>query len=458
MDVVIRGGRVVTAAGEAVADVRIQDGTIVQVGGAVPGAPSEIDARGKYLLPGVVDIHTHFLAAGTRQRVDTFVSGSRAAAAGGVTTVCDFAYQADGEGLWPATERALAEARPSIVDYTFHIVLSDPSTTAIQDIDAVADAGFAGLKILMMVDSFAPRATQYLHSLRAAGKAGVVTAMHAEDNALTRFLTEELLAQNRRGPEWYPASRPPVTEEIAVRYALACAQVAEAPIYLVHLSSRGALAALRDGRAAGVSVFGETRPIYLYLTRCAYKLPKGEGAKYVGKPPLRDQADVDALWAALRSGDLDTVCTDHVGQTVAAKQGPGLTFETISPGMPNLETALPMLYSIGVREGRISMPRLVQLLSTNPARIAGLAPRKGSIQPGADADLVIFDPDVSRTVHASDMQSASDFDPFEGWEVVGWPSMTLSRGEIIYADRRVLGQPGRGRFVPRQRFGSAHVL
>ncbi|MER3420387.1 MAG: dihydropyrimidinase, partial [Chloroflexota bacterium] len=198
----------------------------------------------------------------------------------------------------------------------------------------------------------------------------------------------------------------------------------------------------------------ETRPIYLYLTRECFSLPNNEGAKFVGQPPLRERADVDALWEALRGGDLATVCTDHIPYPSAVKMDPAHTFATIPPGVSNLETLLPMLYSEGVRKGRITLPRLVQLVATNPARIAGLAPRKGTIAPGADADLVLFDPRLTRVVRTAEMHSAADYDPFEGWEVTGWPVMTIARGEVIVERGRVLGRLGRGRFVSRARFSA----
>jgi dihydropyrimidinase len=452
MDLAIRGGTVVTASGVFAADIGVAGETIVQVGGAVPVAAREIDAAGKLVLPGCVDIHTHLTSFAGRRPLDDFASGTRAAAAGGVTTVCDFAHQADGEGLRPAVERALTDGKDSLIDFTFHAVLRDPNPQALADIpDLVAD-GVAGLKVFMSQSRFTHRVNDYLQALRVAGRAGALTAVHAEDESIIALRTRELLAAGRRGVEWFPASRPPLAEEIAVRRAVAFAEAAEAPIYLVHLSCRGALAGLREARARGLPVYGETRPIYLYLTREVYSLPDNEGAKYVGQPPLRTREDVSAVWDALRTGDLSTVCTDHIPYTAATKKDPAHTFATIPPGMANLETLLPMLYSEGVRRGRISLPRLVELVATNPARIAGLAPRKGSIAPGADADLVIFDPHRVRRIRAEEMHSAADYDVFEGRRVTGWPVMTIARGEVIFADGTVTGQPGRGRFVPRTRF------
>lgn len=449
MDLAIRGGTVVTASGSFAADVGIVGERVARVGGDVPPASREIDARGKLVLPGCVDIHTHLTSHGSWRPLDDFDHGTRAAVAGGVTTVATFAYQADGEGLRPAVERALAEAAGSRVDFTFHVVLSDPGPRALADIAPLAAEGHAGLKVFMVTPRFREREVDYLSALRVAGRLGVLTAIHAEDEAIVTFRTKELLLRGRTGVEWFPESRPPIAEEVAARRAIAFAEIAEAPIYLVHLSSRGALAALREGRARGLPVYGETRPIYLYLTRELFARP--DGAKWVGQPPLREQADVDALWEALADGTLDTVCTDHIPHRLADKLDPSHTFDKIPPGVANLETLLPMLYSEGVRKGRISLERLVALVATNPARIAGLAPRKGALAPGADADIVVFDPARRRVVRAADMHSACDYDPFEGWEVTGWPELVLSRGDIVFADGTVRGEPGRGRFVPRSR-------
>jgi dihydropyrimidinase len=452
LDLAVRNGTVVTSSTMFRADVGVDGGRIVQVGATVPAAARELDAAGMLVLPGAVDIHTHLTSQPTWRPLDDFTSGTRAAAAGGVTTICDFAWQAAGEGLRPAIARALADARPAIIDYTFHTVVLDPSPQALAELpDLVAD-GYAGIKIFMSLPRFTERADDYLRTLRAAGRAGALSAVHAEDASIIAVLRDELLAAGRRGVEWYSVSRPPLAEEVAARRAIAYAEAVEAPIYLVHLSSQGALNALRDAHSRGLPVYGETRPIYLYLTREVFDLPDGAGAKFVGQPPLRDRADADALWDALGAGELSTVCTDHLPHNAATKTDPQHTFATIPPGVSNLETLLPMLHSEGVLTGRLSLPRLVELTATNPARLAGLAPRKGTVAPGADADLVIFDPTLTRTVCADDMHSAADYDPFDGRRVTGWPVTTISRGDVIYENGRVIGAAGRGRFVPRARF------
>jgi dihydropyrimidinase len=453
MDLAIRHGTIVTTSGTFDADIGVEGGRIAQVGGTVPSAAREIDARGLLVLPGCVDMHSHLGAFRGVPPLDDFLHGTRAAVAGGVTTVCDFAHQDDGGSLRAALAAAKADAAAkSLIDYTFHVVLRDPSAEALAELPALAEAGGAGLKVFMNAPRFTRRAADYLRALSIAGRNGLLTAIHAEDAEIIALRTEELLATGCTGPEHFPASRPVLAEAAAVRRAIAYAEAAGAPIYLVHLSSAAALAPVAEARRRGLPVYGETRPIYLYLTEDRFALPDREGAKYVGQPPLRSPADVDAVWAALRGGVLQTVGTDHIPYNAAAKVDPSLDFSRIPPGMSNLETLLPMLYSEGVRTGRISLPRLVEVLAANPARLAGLAPRKGAIAPGADADLVVFDPNQTRVIRAADMHSAADYDVFEGWSVIGWPVMTIARGDVVFERGQVQAMPGRGQFLPRARF------
>ncbi|MGE0539981.1 MAG: dihydropyrimidinase [Dehalococcoidia bacterium] len=452
MDLAIRNGTIVSATSTFAADIGVEDGRVVQVGGMVPDAAHEFDAVGRFLLPGCVDIHTHLSAANTAPPLDDFVSGTRAAAAGGVTTVCDFAWQTEGGSLLDAVGAARADAAAkSLIDFTFHTVLRDPHDQAIAELDAVAGAG-AGLKIFMSAPRFDHRSDRYLRALQAAGRAGILTAIHAEDASIIGLRTSDLLAAGKSGPEFFPDSRPVLAEVVAVQRAIAYAEAAAAPIYLVHLSSAAAIAPVTAARRRGLPVFAETRPIYLYLTDERFAEPDRRGALYVGQPPLRPTADVDAIWQALRGGQIDTVCTDHIPYTAARKLDPTLDFSRIPPGVSNLETLLPMLYSEGVRTGRITLSRMVEVLAANPARLAGLAPRKGAIVPGADADIVIFDPERTRTIRASESHSACDYDVFEGRSVTGWPETTIARGDVIFDHGRVTGAPGRGQFVPRTRF------
>ena len=444
IDLALRGGLIVTPEGERRADIAIDGERISRIGDVGP-ASREIDARGKLVIPGCVDLHTHLASTPTFTPLDDFEHGTRAAIAGGVTTVVSMVYQEDGS-LRRGVERGMGDAERSLADFAFHVVVTDPSEAARAEIAGLVRDGHAGLKAFMVSPRFVERRDDYGLLLRAAAEAGAVVAIHAEDHAIVAARTAELHASGRTGVEHFPESRPVEAEVTAVLEAVALAANTEATIYLVHLSSRAAIDALRDGKRRA-RVFGETRPLYLYLTRAQFARP--DAALWVGQPPLRERDDVDAVWSALADGTLDTVGTDHIPHTRAAKLAAGLTFDKIPPGVSNLETLLPMLYSEGVRKGRLTLARLVEVLATAPARIAGMYPRKGVVAVGSDADLVVFDPNARRTIRAADLHSACDYDPYEGWDVTGWPEVVVLRGEVGYERGNVRAKPGRGRFVPR---------
>jgi dihydropyrimidinase len=431
---------VVTTSGSRRADIGVQDGRIAAIGD-VPRAARELDAIGKLVLPGCVDLHTHLASTPTFKPLDDFEHGTRAAIAGGVTTVCSMVYQ-DGT-LRAGIERGLRDAAGSLADFAFHIVVTDPSEAAIAELPSLAREGYGGLKVFMVSPRFEERITDYIQLLRGAAKAGMLVAVHAEDHDIVARATAELHAAGHDAVRYFPESRPAEAEDVAIRSAAQLAEMTGARLYLVHLSSRLALAALAEAKARDLRVFGETRPLYLYLTRERFERP--DAALWVGQPPLREQDDVDAVWDALRSGLLDTVGTDHYPHLRAAKLAPDLAFDRVPPGVANLETLLPMLYSEGVRQGRLSVERMVDVLATAPARIAGLQ-SKGEIAIGRDADVVIFDPNLARTIRASEMHSACDYDPYEGWKVTGWPTLTLLRGQIVYADGGIT-RTSQGRLV-----------
>ncbi len=453
LDLAIVGATAVTPSGMRRADVGVRAGKIARVADA--GALGEtasrtIDAAGMLLLPGAVDPHTHLDAEMFGSRTaDDFESGTTAAACGGVTSIIDYAFQPERGSLADAAAKWNEKAeRRATIDYGFHVAILDPTPEAIAQIPRLAERGITSFKIFMM-RGFEARVRDFMRAFRAAGEAGALLAIHAEDEHLIGYCTERLLSEGHRSVEYFAASRPPLSEESAVKRALAMTAVAEAPAYFVHLSSAGAIDAIRRARAEGRVVLAETRPIYLYLTEDRFRDPRGE--RYVGYPPLRPQTDVDSVWAALADGTIDVVATDHccwmLEQKLAADR-----FTRIMPGMSNLETLVPMLYSEGVAKGRISLERMVDLVAANPAKIFGLYPHKGAIIDGADADLVVFDPNRRTTIRSIEMHSRSDYDPFEGFEITGWPRETIARGEVIVADRKHSAQPGRGRFLARDRF------
>jgi dihydropyrimidinase len=452
LDLAIVGATVVTPSGVALADVGVVAGKIANVAppGALEPARQTVDACGMLLIPGAVDPHTHLDAEMfSMQTIDDFESGTAAAAAGGVTTIVDYAFQAQGGSLADAIEKWSAKARGrAIVDYGFHVALLDPSPEAIAEIPRVVDRGVTSIKIFMM-QGFEARARDYLRAFEVAGDSGALLAIHAEDEHLIGFCTERLLAAGKRDVTHFAASRPPLSEAAAVRRALAMTEMSAAPSYFVHLSSREAVDEVRSARARGRAVLAETRPIYLYLTEERFLEPNG--AKYVGYPPLRSAEHRDALWEALADGTIDVVATDHCSWTLERKISAD-RFTRMPPGMSNLETLVPMLYSEGVAKGRLSISRWVDLTSTNAAKIFGMYPCKGAIVEGADADLVIFDPGRKIVIHSREMHSRADYDVFEGFEVTGWPKMTIARGVPIVTDRRVDSAAGRGEFIARARF------
>jgi dihydropyrimidinase len=421
----------------------VKDGRIAAIG-EVPRAARELDAAGKLVLPGCVDLHTHLASTPTFAPLDDFEHGTSAAIAGGVTTVCSMVYQ-DGT-LRAGVERGLRDAARSLADFAFHVVVNDPSDAAIGELPSLARDGHTGLKVFMVAPRFDERITDHVRLLRAAAGAGMLVAVHAEDHGVVARSTAALHAAGHDGVRYFPESRPPEAEDAALRSAARLSAKTGAAMYFVHLSSRLALAALGEAKARGLRVYGETRPLYLYLTRELFERP--DAALWVGQPPLREREDVGAMWEALRDGLVDTVGTDHYPHTRAAKLAPGLAFDRVPPGVANLETLLPMLYSEGVRRGRLTVERMVDVLATAPARIAGLR-GKGEIAVGNDADIVIFDPEHTRTIRASEMHSACDYDPYEGWEVTGWPTLTLLRGQTAYSDGEIHARPGQGRLVLR---------
>jgi dihydropyrimidinase len=450
-DLVIRSGTVVTSDSSYSADVGIRGETIAQLSGEMSGA-REIDARGKLILPGGIDAHVHLtptedMLSGPRW-CDDFASGTRAAAAGGITAVGNMTFPHGRETLVQAIERDAAEAaRDAIIDVFLHPVLTDPSTQPLSDIPALAAAGHTSLKYFMSFAGFTTDPAPYVDAMRLARDAGMITLIHCEDAAILTYACERLLAEGTSAIEHYPKSRPIAAEVSATARAVAFAELTAAPTYIVHLSCSGALDEVRRGRERHSGLWVETRPLYLYLTEERFAEP--DGAKYVGQPPLRTADDVAAIWRGLAAGEVDTVCTDHAAWRYRDKVEPGMTVATVRPGVADLETLMPMLYSEGVVKGRITPQQFVAVTATNAAKLFGLFPRKGTIAIGADADLVIWDPTLTKPVRAADLQSNADYSPYEGWEITGWPVTTIGRGEIVFDEGRILGEPGRGR-LPRR--------
>ncbi len=453
MDLVVRGATVVSAGARGEVDLGVREGRIAQLGGAMTGT-REIDARGLVVTPGGVDPHVHLTpptrAPGGWRWVDDFESGTRAALAGGVTTVGNISFPERGETLTDAVAHDDAEAAGlSLADYFLHPVLMEPDAANRACLAPLHKAGHTSVKIFLSFRRFDRNVSEYLEALREVGAAGGIALVHCEDAAIIDCCCTLLRERGDTDPRFYPEARPVQAEVVATQRAVGFAETTGCPTYVVHLASARALEACHDGRARGVPVYVETRPLYLHLNRERFDEP--EGAKYAGAPPLRDAVDVDAMWAGLGFGAIDVLATDHAPWMLADKLDPGQTAMELRQGVADLETCLPMLFSSGVRTGRLSLEQFVAVTSTNPAKLFGLYPRKGTVAVGADADLVVWDPEETRTIDGAAMHSRSDFSPYDGWEVTGWPRYTIRRGEVVAEGDRVLAAPGSGVLVPRGR-------
>lgn len=442
----------VTAGGEGVADVGLAGGRVVQLGGDMEGE-REIDVAGLHVLPGGIDVHVHLTTPSDdpdRERwVDDFDSGSQAAIGGGVTTIGNMTFQRRGESLRAALERDLERVRRQArVDCLLHPVLTDPTPAAIEEVAALAAEGHRSLKLFMTQDDFDARLEAYTNAIATAGRAGSITMVHCEDHNALRCACEALFAAGAgRDLHRFGDSRPVAAERLATERAIDLARITGAPIYVVHLSSEAALRACREARAAGLPVYVETRPLYLHLTGERFQEP--EPGRYTGAPALRSEHDRRRLWDGLAAGDVQTCGTDHAPWRLAQKLDSALDVRTARQGVADLETMLPMLLSEGVRTGRISLSRFVELTSTNPARLFGLYPRKGTIAVRADADLVAWDLGETRTIDGARMRSRADYSVYDRWEVTGWPAYVVSRGEVVLEGGEVRGEPGRGRWLAR---------
>jgi dihydropyrimidinase len=434
----------------------VLDGKVVQLGGSLRGR-RVIDASGALVLPGGIDMHVHLSlpsapVPGKPSWVDDFASGSRAAIAGGVTTVGNMTFPWDGQSLPEAIARDLAAAAGgAAVDYVLHPVLMSPTPAAVAELPGLAADGHASVKLFMTSPAFESRMDEVISAIQVAGRSGMLTLLHCEDGALVRFAGSQLLAQDRGSVENWALSRPDAAERAAVERAVAICEVTGSPVYIVHLSSAAALESARRGQARGLPVFVETRPLYLYLTSAVLAEP--QAGKYIGSPPLRQSADVEVMWSAVADGSVHTLGSDHAPWSLEAKTDSSLTVVTARQGVADLETMLPMLFSEGVRTGRISLGRFVSLISTSPARLFGLFPRKGTIAVGSDADLIVFDPQRHRLIDGAAMQSRAGYSAYDGWDVYGWPRFTISRGEVVLEDDQVIAPPGRGEWLSRPSSG-----
>jgi dihydropyrimidinase len=447
-DLVITSGTLVTAEATMRADLGITAGRIAATGTGLTGREA-IDAAGVLVLPGAVDEHVHLqMPVGEFTSSDDFYTGTVAAACGGTTTVVDFVEPEQGQALVEALAQRRAEADGKVVvDYGLHMTLARADEETLSQLSSCIEAGVASFKLYMAYEGLRLDDGSLLRALDALRDRGGRVLVHAENHHAIAYLTAKALAEGHTGPENHPATRPAVMEAEAVHRLLALAHVTGTPLVLAHLSCAQGLERVRAARARGQRVWVETCPQYLLLDEREYRRPGFEGAKFVMAPPPRTEADRAVLWAGLSAGEVDTVATDHCPFFYETQKTRGRDdFSRIPGGAPGIETRLSLLYTHGVRTGRLSPQRWVEVCCTAPARRFGLAPRKGTLSIGADADVVLFDPGHRVVLSAESLHQNVDYCPYEGWEVTGYPVTVLSRGQVLVRDGQFVGTAGGGEF------------
>ena len=455
MGLLIRNGEIVTGSSRYFADIWCEGETITRIDkdiAAPPGA-EVVDATGKFVFPGFIDPHTHIYLPfmGTFSK-DNYATGTQAAVAGGTTTIFDMCCPsrseepADGFAIW----KSEAEGK-ACCDYSFHMGVTKFHEGTADQLRAIVAEGIQSFKIFLAYKgAFGIDDSELFATLRLARELGVVTTAHCENETLVSELQKKLISEGKTGPEWHHESRPPRVEAEGVHHLMTFAEATGAPVYIVHLSCQEALEEALRARLRGVDVRIETLIQYLILDKSFAEKPNFEGAKFVMSPPLRDKRNQPVLWNALSQGLIDTVGTDHAPFDFATQKPMGQSdFTKIPNGIPSLEDRISLLYTHGVCTGRLDLQTFVNVASTNAAKIFNLFPKKGTIQPGSDADLVVFDPSYRGTLSAQTQTSAVDYNAFEGWEIQGRPEVVTVRGEVAARGGRFIGKTGRGKFLQR---------
>jgi dihydropyrimidinase len=460
MSVLIKGGRIVTAADDYVGDIYVENGSISLIGESLDvSAEKTIDASGKIVFPGAIDPHTHIeMFFGGTTTCDDFTSGTTAAAFGGTTTLIDFCMQAPGTTFAQALEtyqEKIERCKP-VIDVGFHIGVTDLHTGGtLEDLAKLPDEGVTSYKLFMaykgavMVDD-----ETLFKTMQVANETGGLVMVHAENGDAIDLIVKKAVAEGKTDPIWHARTRPMETEAEATNRAIQLARVADAPLYVVHVSCQPSVEPIQLARDKGWNVWGETCTQYLFVDETALEKPNWEGAKYIYTPPPRPKEHQEHLWKALVTDALSAVSTDHCPFDWPDQKGVnGREFQVVPNGGPGIENRLHMLWTFGVGEGRITPNRFVELVSTNIAKLFGLYPRKGTIAPGSDADIVVWDPEKKLTISASTHHSKVNYSLFEGTEVKGAPEVVLVRGQVVVENDELVAQPGAGQFVKRARFG-----
>ncbi|MCP4402119.1 MAG: dihydropyrimidinase [bacterium] len=450
----ICNGTIVTASQSFQADIFIQDSRISSIGHNLPfEAESIIDASGKYVMPGGIDVHTHLdMPLGDIKSVDNFNTGTIAAACGGTTTIIDYAAHSHGETMEEGLNTWHGKAGGNaVIDYGFHMTLSEFSDRTLQDMERMLELGVSSFKVFtaypgrMMIDD-----ASIFQVLKRAEQLGALVCAHAENGHVIDVLIQEALAAGKTDPKYHALTRPPAGEGEAVNRLVTLAELADAQLYIVHVSCGDALRRIVEGRNKGLSIYAETCPQYLFLSDDYYELVEFEGAKYVMSPPLREKSHQDALWRGIQNRMLQVIGTDHCSFHFHGHKDRGRDdFTKIPNGAPGIETRLGLMYTGGVCTGRISLNHFVDLVSTAPAKLFGLYPQKGTIAPGSDADLLLIDPAQETLISAVTHHSTADYSLYEGMRARGIPELVMLRGKIIVKNGNFVGAEGDGRFISR---------
>ena len=458
MDLVIRNGTVATASDTFKADIGITGGRITAIAESL-SADREIDASGKLVLPGGIEAHCHIAqeSATGGMTADDYRSGSISAAYGGNSCFVPFAAQHRGMGVIETLDLYDSRAEgASVIDYGYHLIVADPTEKALtEELPQAFARGVTSFKVFMTYDLMKIDDGQFLDILSVAKRHGALTMVHAENSGIIKWISDRLVAAGHTQPRYHAISHPVAAEAEAINRAITLARFVDAPLLIVHVSTPEGAGLVAKARLEGAKIFGETCPQYLFLTKEDLDRPGMEGAKFMCSPPVRDTATQEALWRHLQAGTFSVFSSDHAPYRFDASgklsKGPDASFKQIANGMPGIALRLPLLFSEGVRGGRITLNQFVTLGATNAAKLYGMHPQKGTIAIGADADIAIWDPEETRTVTVEDQHDNMDYTPFEGRQVTGWPVTVLSRGEAVIEGGRLVAEPGRGRFVHRAR-------
>ena len=456
MELLLKNANIVTDKENYISDIYIADGIIkkIEKNIEIPDIKT-IDIEGKYLIPGGIDVHTHFnIDVGIAKSVDDFYTGTVAAACGGTTTIIDhMGFGPKGCSLHHQLEKyhEFAE-KNAVIDYSFHGVIQHIDNEILNEIDSMISDGIPSFKGYMTYDYKLSDKDMLKLSYKLSSSGGLLT-VHPENNDIIDYLKNKFAAEGKLSPKYHGESRPSRCEGEAVNRMADITSVTDCPLYIVHLSCEDGLNHIKEAKDKGQKIFAETCPQYLVLDESCYSLPENEGLKYICSPPIREKHHQEKLWEGIREGYIQTVATDHCSFSFSEQKLMGKDdFRKCPNGLPGVETRVALMFSEGVSKGRIDINKFVEVVSTNPAKLFGIYPQKGCIAAGSDADLVVIDPKIRKKITKGELHENTDYTPFEKIEIIGCPVMTISRGEIIVKDNKFIGQKGRGKFLKRKPF------